>query len=239
MNTSKIFDWIWRINGALLLILLSAACLMIVIQIFSGISWGTQPDRVIKNVADDPEGKENWILGYAQEIYGTDNIAIPLVSENKTVSLKTSPVLASSSPGSYGGYSSPSKNVLFINAATGHTRWLFNSNDQLIQDFEQFPGEQGYSGKTDTTKAIFYDVISIDTNNDKILDENDKASMAISDPHGNQYRVIIDSVDRLISKSQVKNGNIMIIYQDEGIGYSLLYSLESRQVIETKELPKV
>ncbi len=78
-----------------------------------------------------------------------------------------------------------------------------------------------------------------DTNGDGVKNESDKLSLAVSTPSGEDYKVILQQFDRVIGKSLSEEDMVVVIYQTEGIAYSMLLNLVSLKVIHTNELPKV
>ncbi|MEM7258547.1 MAG: hypothetical protein AAF404_14300 [Pseudomonadota bacterium] len=79
----KIFRWIWQINAVLILIgglLLTSVAAK---EFFRSMSY-EEPERITTTIADDPLGKEQWVLGNPREVTGTGTFFIPLVSENQT-----------------------------------------------------------------------------------------------------------------------------------------------------------
>ena len=211
---NKFFLWVWRINGiAILIVAIFAGIFML--RIFTNIFWERPQDPVITNVAEDPEGKEKWVLGGPGYISGSNYILVPLVSENTAVDLRHK---GGSASVSYGRRRiDPSKNVLFIDGTTNSSHWLFNSNDQLITEIEQFPYH--YGSDAPDVRAVFYQVVLHDTNNDKVLNEQDQKSLAASKPDGSTYTVVIDNLDRVVSKSLAGESNVLIVYQNKGIGF--------------------
>jgi len=236
LENSKFFNWVWRLNGLIILASLFIALAFIAYLSISELSRQMPEAHIITNVADDPRGQEKWVLGSSKEFHDSDYIAIPLVSEREEVE---SDAAAFYSRDSYRYDSRASKNVLFINGKTNDSKWLFPSNDQLINNFGSFP--QGYEYIRESNKEIFifYQVINSDTNNDGVLTKDDKQNLAVSKISGLNYKVIIENVDRIISKDIVGLNDLIIVYQKLGVGYAMKLSATDFKIISNIELPKV
>lgn len=236
MENNKLFLWVWRINGVLILGGAALIALFIAYQIVKEFLQDKfQPqDNIVESIAEDPHNKEKWVLGNSSRIEGNNFIMIPLVSENKDVEMKAKfPVSSSYYEKSI---SNPTKNILFLNTKRNSSFWLFADTQRLILDTSQFPD----SYKSDEpTKAIFYNVVSVDSNGDKRLNYKDDSSLFISSPKGSDYQIVLKAYDRIISKSMVGTNKIMIVYQFEGTAYSMLIKISPYEVISNKKLPKI
>ena len=74
----RIFTWVWRLNG--ILILISAMLFPgMLLSGFAGSFRGQVEEPVTTSIAEDPEGAENWILGRPTAIRGSGVSIVPLV----------------------------------------------------------------------------------------------------------------------------------------------------------------
>ncbi|WP_462158949.1 hypothetical protein [Pseudoalteromonas sp. GB56] len=240
MENNKFFKLVWRINGVLIL---GTALLILLAVGYQAISQmlrfnHTQAAPTVENLADDPQGKEKWVIGRPLPVNQGDFILLPLVSENKEVENVGVEVFASKSYNMFEGgyYGDPSKNVLFLNTQDNSAFWLFKGVDRLILDITLFPGGYDYEGPT---KAIFYKVIAKDTNSDNKLSKEDAASLYISEPNGKNYQRVLSAYDRIISRDLVSDNRMMVIYQHDGKAYSKLIQLSPYTEVSNVELPKV
>jgi hypothetical protein len=237
MDENRFFKFVWRFNGIIIMVVLvlalGAVCFNMGKELFSARS-----PQVIKNVAEDPLGQEKWRLGYPQQIEGTNYIYIPLVSELEYAK----PHETSFSKGlhSYGGsgdiYSSPTKNILFVNTVSNQMKWLFPTNNQLITEVRLLSKSQDYGKRK--IEAIMYELVQKDTNGDKKLTADDASLIAFSMPDGSRYAEVISGADRVIDVLLVEK-SVFIMFQTQGVGYSATLRLSDMSAIGRSELPKV
>ena len=236
MGNNKFFVLVWRINGILILGGVVIISLFIMYQITKDLlrSNNRSQANIIESVAEDPHNKEKWVLGSPSNIDGNDFIMIPLVSENKEVKMKKNSEFSKSYYKK--SISKPTKNILFLDTKNNKSFWLFNDTKRLIINTRQFPDSYKSKGPTN---SIFYNVVSKDSNNDNILDYKDNASLFISSPKGSKYKLVLKAYDRIISKSMVGKNDIMIVYQFEGVAYSMLIQLSPFDIKSNEKLPKI
>ncbi len=236
MEENKFFKLVWRINS---LIILGGATVIALFIAYHVVKDFLRPSHrpepiVVENLAEDPENKEKWVIGSPINIDGNDYMLLPLVSENKEVKRKSVANFTKSSYDRY--YGNPSKNILFLNKKTNESFWLFEDTGRLILNTTQFPNH--YQNK-EPTKAIFYNVVSKDTNNDKKLSYKDDSSLYMSNPEGGDYQLVLDAYDKIISQTSVGDNQIIIVFQHQGKAYSRLIQLSPYKVISNAELPKI
>ena len=237
MQENRFFKWVWRLNSLFILLLVVFLAIFSLSEIFSKIIGRKGEEEIIINVADDPKGKEKWVLGHSTHIKGSDFIILPLVSENKEVETSSSRMILSESYAS--SPRDPAKNILFMNTSENESFWLFDDNDRLILNTQQFPYSNQSNSESNKTMIIFYEVIRKDSNGDGTLNYDDKSSLASTNPDGSAYQIIIDKFDRIITKSLAGSDKILIVYQNDGIGYSMQFQLFPFKPLSLKELPKV
>ncbi|MGH1487379.1 MAG: hypothetical protein ACRBCI_14285 [Cellvibrionaceae bacterium] len=237
MENNKIFIWIWRLNGVLILLVVGLLAGFLIYELTNNILRPKPEENLIVNVAEDPKGEEKWELGNPTYIAGNDYLLLPLVSENKEVKTKKGVALASVSYEAY--RNDPTKNILFLNTKNNVSFWLFNDTDRLIKSTEQFPYSYRSDGNSIKTKAIFYEVVSSDTNGDTLLTFEDKLSLTMSSPDGADYTTVLSEYDKIISKSLVGDNSILILYQINGAGMSQLVQISPFKLIDSKELPRI
>lgn len=239
MEQNKFFKWLWRLNGLIIFIASIAFSFIALTEIYKKYTHKPLKQEMIVSVADDPKKEEKWQLGHLINIIGSDTLILPLVSENLKVPShhKGSAMYESDGRGSYYQRQYVSKNLLFINTLTNESFWLFKGFDRLILHTELFHKELHFPYKK--VIAIFFQMMAKDTNNDHIINFEDQPSLFISNPDGSNYRIVIDSYERIISKSFVEDDKVLIVFQNEGVGYSLLLQLNTFKVLSKRELPKV
>lgn len=237
MDENKFFKLIWRINGLIIFggtALITLLITYYIIEDFIGSNSRPQP-AVVENLAPDPEDKEKWIIGNPIQIRGNDFVLLPLVSENKEVEMKS---ITNTSRQFYKDrhHRKLSKNILFLNKKENKSFWLFSNTNRLILNTTLFPNS--YDNNS-LTKVIFYNIVSKDTNSDKRLTKEDNSSLFMSTPEGENYQLVLDAYDRLISRESVGDNQLILIYQNKGKAYSRLIQLSPYKVISNIELPKI
>lgn len=237
MEESRFFKWIWRLNG---LALFSGAAVILVFAIYQ-IAKETLREKpreeIITNVAEDPKGKEKWGLGSPEYISGTKYLMLPLVSENREANESPGSPISKSSYMDY--RRAPAKNILFIESTSNRSNWLFSDTNRLVLSTDQLSCFHGCSQKEGGTKAIFYEIASRDTDADGVITYRDARSLSMSSPSGSNYVVVLEKYDKLISKNLVEENTILIIYQVDGSGRSLLIQIEPFKIISENELPRI
>jgi len=147
-----------------------------------------------------------------------------------------------------GGYKyrpTRSKNILFLNDKTNHAKWLFKTTDQLIIEFgalshyEEFDTRVYNEQKANAPKAVSYEVIKNDTNNDKLLDGKDKRTFALSKIDGSNYSEVISGYNRIVESNLNAEGNLFVVFINNDEVYSMLVDLDTFEVISKSMLPKV
>jgi hypothetical protein len=228
MEENKFFRYIWRING---LILLVAGIMAIGVLAFAGykIYGETTRDRSTRNIVniqEDSEIKEKWLLGYMEDIQGTSYVMVPLNSDQNYAQSY------------YSKSSSSARNYLFINSKNNEQHWLFKNNKYLIAD-KTMLSEQGYRNEERNIRAILYQVIKKDTDNDNRLTSKDLKTISISGPNGSGYKELIQGVDVFVGQRTVDENTLLIVYQKQGVGYSANVSLSELAISNEQELPKI
>lgn len=239
----KIFTWIWRLNG-LLILGIALITLGFISFTFLMDFNRPEPERLTTNIAEDPQGKENWVLGRPKEVNGTENIYVPLVSENNEGEAEVRGKFSSNTRYRYGdSYQGFYKNILFINCKSNEMSWLFKDVDQLIETVSQLPRNKShlydeYEEPTET-KLIIYNFHIQDSNNDGFITSDDDSALAYSLPDGTEFNVILEGYERILSTKLQDNGILSVIYQKFGVGILSNFSLSLFSEISRVELPNV
>ncbi len=234
MEQNRFFRIVSRFNGIAIMLILIAIIIFGGFNIIKELFYSRKP-IVIKNVAEDPKGEEKWRLGSITELGGTDYIYLPLESEKKDVSVSGMSLAKS---GMHEYYFNPSRNILFVNKKTQEMSWLFKNNKQLINKMELVAKQKKYDNQRNI-EAIIYQVVTRDTNGDGKLSTDDSADVAISYPDGSNYREIIKSVERLIGVLMLDDGELLIMYQSNGNGYTAKIKVGKGNNFSVKEMPKI
>jgi len=239
MESNAFFRWIWRLNGIFILVASLAILGFIAYEFFRSLNRVLPEQPVVVNVAEDPTGREKWVLGRMERLAGTEFSMVRLISENDQVAIEKQWLVGAGSR-YLDLHSGPAKNVLFVNTSLNTSHWLFPSNQQIVSSVQQFPVRNLYEEKPETTaKVVFYEIVENDSNGDGVKNKKDKLSLAVSKPSGQGFRVLLREFDSIIGKNLSDDGDAIIMYQIGGIAHSMLLNLASFEIVSTKPLPKV
>jgi len=233
MKSEKFFKWVWNING---LMLLGAALLLFVFLSYQFAQESFREEHKTSqtlNLAEDSKGDKKWSLGYPEQITGSPYYYLQLESQNTEVK-EVSKV--------YGLYDSGyrntrAKNILFIDSISNESTWLFKSVRQLIINMELLHLKIS-SGQV-TTKAIYYEVINNDSNNDGVFDIKDKRTFSLTRNDGSKYSEIISGYNRIVTARINESGSLFVIYINNDEVHSMLVELDDFTVLKKSQLPKV
>ncbi|MBN1967771.1 MAG: hypothetical protein JXR48_02110 [Candidatus Delongbacteria bacterium] len=225
MENNRFYKIVWRLNAIVILI---AGIIAIFILLFVGYNFyrdffGSRfvPDAI--NVSENNNIQETRSLGYLQRIEGTNFICIPFETDQTYAHSYFSKSL-----NSY-------RNYLFIDLETNEQNWLLENNNHLITQTDFIFENDGSLGKNKVL-AIMYSIVKSDNNSDKMLNEKDKITIALSNTSGKNYYEILTSVDRLIGFNMVNENEIIIIYMNDSRGYSIKVSLEDYKILSKVEI---
>jgi len=232
MRTDKVFKWIWNINGLILLMGLILALVVISYQLSEYIFKDSPNEQPTLNLATDKDGEEKWNLGYPNRIGETGYYYVPLESEKLFVKKQS----RTQSFSMFDYKPTRSKNVIFINSNTNKSHWLFESVQQLITEIHLLSTEHD---TTSITKAISYEVMNNDTNNDGVFDNLDKRTFALSRVDGTHYSEITSGYNRTIESRVNNDGNLFVVFIANDTVYSMLIDLNTFNVLDKRALPKV
>lgn len=237
MDDNKYFKLIWRFNS---IVIMMAGMATIGGMLIGGIMIIFELTRQnhYQTVVDVEEGEfkeEEFEFGYMYSIEQSPYIMIPL----------------NSSEGYEGSYSSgksySAHNYLFINSENNEKRWLLESNQYLIADFDLLNGgaKETIDETYDTvdkvefkTHGILYRIIKKDTNGDDILSENDLTTIGLSLPTGEGYKEVLGDIDDIIGHKFTGKDSLLVIYQKKETAYAAHIRMSDFSVVSETQLPK-
>jgi hypothetical protein len=152
-----------------------------------------------------------------------------------------------------GGFSTPGSgyseryiyNYAFIDSATGTLTKLLKDNRSVVTTMKQFPSGSNFdaNGRPNCDEAstpvkwLTYTIVSQDSNNDKDLTSEDKATIALSDIRGQNYTELIPNVDQVYAQAYRKTPEqLFVVYRQDGKKMLATIDLTKRQVIGTKPI---
>ncbi len=165
------FKWIGRINSILFLIFILMGIGLIAFLYIQSNDWNSGRTVEIK---DESENIIKMRLGNINHICGHDIQYVELSSINTSKGFSS------------GGYADQARNVVYFIGSDLSPHWLYDTNDQLIENISQLEAK-GYECEDKVTIAVLYKVIKDDSNNDGKLSEDDLVTVSLTMPDGYQY----------------------------------------------------
>lgn len=163
-------------------------------------------------------------LGGFQSLKGTPYLMAIMTSTGKSRADK----LSSYESGSNGGQN---HNLVFLDANSLESRRLFNTNDYVIIQTDQYT--QKVEGK-DVTQWLVHQVLKADTDGDKRLDQNDLRTVGISSANGTRYVEVLTGITEIFGLEMVKPGQLVVVYGKDKAKTANIIDLDKRTIIATK-----
>lgn len=228
MDENRFFRIVWRINSVFLLI---AAILGIGVLLFAAYAiykdiFAERRVHNVVNVDARSPAEERWQYGSMLNVPGTPHVMLRLESDQ------------SYSQSYYSKSTSSARNYLFINGQSSAAHWLFDRQDYLITGFN-FLSRNDYRKQETPPRAILYEVVKRDSDNDGRLSSNDLESIGLSMPDGTNYKEIVQEIDSLIGHVLVDDDLVLLVYERDGEGYRARVQLSDFTVLQEEMLPKV
>lgn len=129
----RFFRWVWRINALLILVAAAAAVCGVVTLVVSEVQSNIRRREAVKvapPVVASSEAKQLRLGGFTN-VRGSVFRAL-LTSESESSRLSS-------------GYSSDTRNVLFVDLTTGTGRWLLPTDDQVITVDQNLDDEKDHT----------------------------------------------------------------------------------------------
>ncbi len=126
------------------------------------------------------------------------------------------------------------RNYLFVNANDKSAQRLVPENDFLFVNAQKVVLERR---DDKIVRGMWYEVVKADSNKDKILDNRDKKTIAVSDVSGSDYTEVIDEVDRFLGSHQKNSTTLLVFYELDGREYISEIDILKRVLVENQVLP--
>lgn len=228
MEENKLFRGIWRFNAiviAMVGVLAIAVLFFALYTIYK--EWNRDRHRHdIVNIDSEANIKESFRLGRIVHVKGYSTVIIPLYSDQEF------------SHGYSGSKSTAStRNLLFSNIRTETNKWILPTNEFLIVD-HQLINESNYYDETKDVITILYEIVKTDTNNDSRLTDNDKLTIAFSNPEGNNYTEVLTNIDELLGYEVIDQKLMAIVYSRANHSYTAYIDISNFSITKEVELPK-
>ena len=223
MKAARIFRYVWRANGVI--ILLAGLWVLMLLATLSFELTRLHPDSSDAGVivAEEPHAEEEkGELGRFHAIEDTTWFMAPLTFGEEPVY---------SCFGKMGSESSV-RNYLFVDSNDLLSRWLFPDNKQLI-----WGGDLVWESADQEVLAVVYQVVASDTDGDGRLTGKDRADLVVSRPDGSGRVTAVQGIERQLKGDISEAGeDFVVLYEKDGKAYATRISAATLEASETKEL---
>lgn len=211
MSARQFFATVWRINAIIVLIvgILAAGVLAVAAYFLYKDATRTRHADDVARVALGGDVPSKATLGRFQELPRTSVLRAPLY------------VTQSYSIGSGSKEASSVRNYLFYDPSNRTTRWLKTSMDSLIVQTWSLPEEQPHESPRNWVTSV-YAIVGADTSGDGTLTDSDRIQIATSDPDGANFRVLVESAERINEARLLAADRALLLYS----AGSKLYAIE-------------
>jgi len=207
------------------------AFLVLIVFGFGGYQLGrfflTEPtanNLANKKSQNQKDSKVKTSLGNFKELEGTPYLMAPVNSQQIN------------SKNSYDKKASTIRNYLFVNGNDKSALKLVPGYDFLFLNAQEVVLERR---DDKIVRGIWYEVVKADSNNDKLLDKNDKKTIAVSDVSGSEYTEVIGEIDSLLGSHQKNSTTLLVFYELDGREYVGEINILRRVLVENVVLPSI
>jgi hypothetical protein len=177
VTSRKFFFLLWRVNAVVIFILglLGSVALAVVVVLLYHEATRERQVTDVLNVTDERVADSKTKLGEFKAIAGSPVLRAELHVEQE---YETGSRFSSGSK-----ESSSTQNYLFFDPGSDSSYWLLPGFKGIIHSTTELP-ESDYGDTSKPMKAVFYELIERDSNEDGQLTPKDTKEIAISDPAG-------------------------------------------------------
>lgn len=222
----RLFIIIARINNILLLLVLLGGAGSIVWIMSENNSWRRRGAIEVNEANSDTKKQVLLNFGEIKNITGVETQMVNLTTQEKSTKFSS------------GGYGNETRNILFLNGSDKVARWLFKDHKNLVLVSAQLHTESS-SCKDSPTKAIYFEYVSEDTNNDGNLSADDRSNIVLTKPDGTGFVEVLHDVNRVLSYEMLDQQNLSVIYQKGTSVKHAKYSVTSMKLESDQEIINV
>lgn len=206
-------DRLWKLGGALGILAIVTGC-------SKSIDGASNLAETAANQATPATAGSKFRMTDFQQLDGTPYLLAPIYVATGEQRQSISKQLKSSIySGSY-DTSIDIRNYMFVHRDNLSAQKLLANNNTRILELEQLSetipldksGKKSTPSSRRKISALWDKTVSTDTNNDKILDNRDRQSIAISDVSGAKYTEIIQNINKIISVYPNGTDRLLVIY---------------------------
>lgn len=219
MDPNWFFRWIWRLNALALALVLMAAGIGLALPF---LSWQIRPvvERAVDATKPAQQQAPKYRLAFDYVRQGRSQIVL-------TLGHVVEPERGFGS-GSFSkdGYDSRVANYLFVDPATGATRWLFPTHGQMIASTDYLTDQTARAAilpgeSPGVLRAVMYDVVP----NAEQPKDKWTYQVFLSAPDGSTLTKVLDDLDEQAEAVQLDVDSVVIAYKSKGRSMIARFSL--------------
>lgn len=207
MTLSSFFRRLWRVNAVLIFVggVLAIGLLLFAVVEIGGEMLRPRSRQGVVDVGRHASEELVFTLGDFEQVAGAGVLRAPLRSKQDRLKV--------AGFGSSGGDTYlATRNHLFFDVGMKQAHWLTQGHDQVFLSTRELTFQREKTGRL-TAVAIVYEVVSSDTNGDAQLTRADSLDLAISDPRGRRYAVLLKGIDRYLSDFVRQDQSLLLFYE--------------------------
>jgi hypothetical protein len=209
------FEWIWRLNGVIFLLVGGFLIAMLFRELPS---WQSGDNSGRLHIADQGPATQPYRLGEFSQVPGTKILYAKLGSASEPYGL-------SSSAGAI-----EDRNILFFDTVHKKGQWLLSDNQHTIESLAFITDtptplrdeSHGINGEGSTIALLLEVEPSKGSDTSKALE--------IAAPDGQGLTPIIGSIDSLLGYYQPSRDDLLVLYLTKGVARALDYDIAARKV---------
>lgn len=208
----RLFEWVWRLNGLLLLggLLACLAGALVLLANFARFAVREDPEERLTQVAGADLSAQNLRLADFREIAGTGLLYAQLAAPSE--------YLRSGSGDGFGA----ARNLLFFDTATQRAHWLLPDNEQSLSSFsflmdpprDRYGSDTGGPDRSERTAiAILLELAPPRRDADPV---EPKRTLAVASADGRKLTPIAESTEGLLGYHQAAGDSVLVFYVSGG-----------------------
>lgn len=222
MHSRRIFAWVWRINGLIILgagfLAIVSLCLALGFAVRDRLAPRQGENRA--KVQPEQTSKAELKLANFTSVRGTAVLSAALDAE-QDYRLNLSSKEGSST-----------RNYLFYDTRSHDFYWLKSGNDALIIDSQVLPTQDYNTTASKPLAVVVYTLITQDTNQDGRLTLHDRHDIALADPDGRRFQVVLSQVDGLKGLSLLSPQKAVMLYMAQSQLQAAEIDLGTQKVLQ-------
>jgi hypothetical protein len=206
------FEWVWRLNGVLLLagLVVCLAGALVLIASFARFAVREDAEEQLTQVAGADLAAQGLRLADFHEIAGTRLLYAQLAAPSEYI--------ASGSGDGFGA----ARNLLFFDTATQKAHWLLPDNEQTIASFsflmdpprDRYGFDAGGSDERERVALAILVEIAPDRRGGDPADATRRLAVASAD--GRKLTPIVKSTEGLLGYHQAARDSVLVFYVSDG-----------------------